>query len=729
MFQTFANLWNSLTMDNPAEDTEEEMDTSDYQPSSSSYTQASGSSSQEEETLVTLSVKWSASHRSQKLKFQLEQILQTWFNRRKPDTDCSVVKTLGDESFLIKIKPAPAMKDLQELNGQTLTHKDGKTVIIMSISLTPPQLETQIPAPALKNIPPSSLSQPQDQQMRQLGQNGFSSAAAAVSTAREETSTKELQELNRQTSNDWKPVTVMSMSASQPQQKTHIPEGALLTLAPSSMSEQQDVLMNVVEQSTAAAAVSTAGEETCTCPVPVGHFWYMNNIYKEEIKNIEKKNGVKIMAEVMLTFEPDQKNGDPQKALSEFTDLAQKCIGETNGSTVPLKFVDPDAWSDTLRVIQRSENKVLVTLTSEEMTICGPSQRQEAICQSINATQKFKNTNNSAGETSFGSQDTSPKISMNINDPLARAGLGIEKSLWNLITDSFSENIDMIKRKFGVEFKVSESASDGKVSVRASYRGLGGNESMESHAVRALLRLCQKVITSPMNFVQPPGASGVSLSPANWRSDDQSEGASSGQSGYSKRSSETLTGEDNKDDKCPICIDTFTNKKRLKCKHEFCDECLKQAEKSLGPICPVCKDVFGVVEGDQPDGKMSVRTEYFSLPGYSYCQTIVITYDIPSGRQTEKHPKPGQPYHGISRSAYLPDNKEGREVLQLLRKAFDQKLIFTVGTSRTTGLENQVTWNDIHHKTSTSGGPQGFGYPDPDYLSRVREELKAKGIK
>lgn len=47
-------------------------------------------------------------------------------------------------------------------------------------------------------------------------------------------------------------------------------------------------------------------------------------------------------------------------------------------------------------------------------------------------------------------------------------------------------------------------------------------------------------------------------------------------------------------------------------------------------------------------------------------------------------------------------------MLQLLKKAFYQKLIFTVGTSRTTGNENQVTWNDIHHKTSISGGPEKY---------------------
>ncbi|XP_043978911.1 probable E3 ubiquitin-protein ligase DTX3 isoform X2 [Gambusia affinis] len=94
----------------------------------------------------------------------------------------------------------------------------------------------------------------------------------------------------------------------------------------------------------------------------------------------------------------------------------------------------------------------------------------------------------------------------------------------------------------------------------------------------------------------------------------------------------------------------------------------------------------------------------------------------------EKHPNPGLLYKGTTRTAYLPDNKEGQEVLKLLKKAFDQKMIFTVGTSRTSGLDNQVIWNDISHKTSKTGGPQSFGYPDPNYLSKVKEDLKAKGI-
>lgn len=71
----------------------------------------------------------------------------------------------------------------------------------------------------------------------------------------------------------------------------------------------------------------------------------------------------------------------------------------------------------------------------------------------------------------------------------------------------------------------------------------------------------------------------------------------------------------------------------------------------------------------------------------------------------KSHPNPGQHYKPAFRTAYLPDNEEGREILQLLRRAFNQKLIFTVGQSRTTGKQSVITWNDIHHKTSIDGGP------------------------
>ena len=65
-------------------------------------------------------------------------------------------------------------------------------------------------------------------------------------------------------------------------------------------------------------------------------------------------------------------------------------------------------------------------------------------------------------------------------------------------------------------------------------------------------------------------------------------------------------------------------------------------------------------------------------------------------------------------------------VFTLLQLAFERGLIFTVGRSLTSGLDNMITWNDTHHKAEVSGSV--FGYPDADYLNRVLSELKAKGV-
>lgn len=392
---------------------------------------------------------------------------------------------------------------------------------------------------------------------------------------------------------------------------------------------------------TFSAAESKDGEVTCTCPV--GHFWYVSHVYEEEIKRIEKENGVKFEAEVKITFHPHQKDGDPHKALSEFTGLVQNSLAESNGSVFPLKYIDPEDSGDILKIIQKNENKLLLTLSSEGMTVCGPSQSQDAITKSLNISQKtLTDTSTSVGESTWAFHDASLTIGMSVKDPLADAGLTMEQSSWRLMTTSYNEQVAKIKTKFDVDLRES-GISEGKVDVKACYKRSGGNVSMESHAVRALLRLYQWITTSPLKFTQHHGASGFFDSPKNLSNDYPLEGASSGpvsngESRYGMHNAEAPTGwaatvGDSKDEDCPICMDTFINKKQLKCKHEFCEECLEQAKRASGPICPVCKDVFGIIEGDQPGGKMLVTTQSSSLPGFPDCGTIVITYHIPGGIQ------------------------------------------------------------------------------------------------
>ncbi|KAJ8265476.1 hypothetical protein COCON_G00145750 [Conger conger] len=180
---------------------------------------------------------------------------------------------------------------------------------------------------------------------------------------------------------------------------------------------------------------------------------------------------------------------------------------------------------------------------------------------------------------------------------------------------------------------------------------------------------------------------------------------------------------------CIICMDDIVEKRTLeKCMHSFCASCISEVFK-VKPACPICNTFYGAYVGMQPqNGSMEVTRNWERLPGFESCGTIVIDYRFPAGIQEAGHPNPGRRYAGTSRRAFLPANTEGERVLRLLRRAFDQRLLFTVGTSATTGLSNVITWNDVHHKTNMQGGPQCFGYPDPGYLLRVQDELRSKGV-
>uniref|UniRef100_A0A2K5PL07 E3 ubiquitin-protein ligase n=1 Tax=Cebus imitator TaxID=2715852 RepID=A0A2K5PL07_CEBIM len=127
--------------------------------------------------------------------------------------------------------------------------------------------------------------------------------------------------------------------------------------------------------------------------------------------------------------------------------------------------------------------------------------------------------------------------------------------------------------------------------------------------------------------------------------------------------------------------------------------------------CPMCGRFYGQLVGNQPqNGRMLVSKDAtLLLSSYEKYGTIVIQYVFLPSVQGAEHRNPGVRYPGTTWVAYLPDCPEGNKVLTLFPKAFDQRLTFTISTSMTTGRPNVITWNDIHHKTSCTGGPQLFG--------------------
>lgn len=197
-----------------------------------------------------------------------------------------------------------------------------------------------------------------------------------------------------------------------------------------------------------------------------------------------------------------------------------------------------------------------------------------------------------------------------------------------------------------------------------------------------------------------------------------------------KRLGHTL---DHEDERCSICLCEFEARdngqivKLGKCEdHYFHNDCMENCRAGGSYVkCPICGIIYGVITGDMPPGTMSYKTYKpgeVQLSGHERIGTIEINYHFRSGKRGRVN------YRGTSRTAYLPDNSEGQEVLRLLQTAFERKLTFTIGTSVTTGRTDCVIWNGIHHKTNVTGGSSSFGYPDATYLFRVREELAAKGI-
>ncbi|KAF0036316.1 hypothetical protein F2P81_011628 [Scophthalmus maximus] len=180
---------------------------------------------------------------------------------------------------------------------------------------------------------------------------------------------------------------------------------------------------------------------------------------------------------------------------------------------------------------------------------------------------------------------------------------------------------------------------------------------------------------------------------------------------------------------CAICLDKVQEERTLKCRHSFCSQCIDSVFR-VRPACPICNTYHGVYTGTQPPGTMTVTRSWQRLPGYEHCGCIVIQYSFPAGTQGPEHPNPGVRYSSTSRTAYLPACEEGEKVARLLRKAFDRRLVFTIGQSVTTGHNNVVTWNDIHHKTNMGGGPQCNADRFTDLLHRqnTTAELASSGV-
>jgi len=182
-------------------------------------------------------------------------------------------------------------------------------------------------------------------------------------------------------------------------------------------------------------------------------------------------------------------------------------------------------------------------------------------------------------------------------------------------------------------------------------------------------------------------------------------------------------------DQCSICWEPLSNEpcaKITSCSHKYHRRCIEEC-LNREPKCPICRQPIGSPQGPCPSGTMTVQTSNQMCPGYDQdTQAIQIEYEMPLGIQATYHDDPGNRYHPTYRIAFLPDTVEGRYLLARLKYAWTCGLLFTVGTSLTTGQRGAIVWSSVHHKTSLWGGP--YSFPDPNYIGNCNGSLDALNV-
>ncbi|XP_005991517.1 E3 ubiquitin-protein ligase DTX3L [Latimeria chalumnae] len=500
---------------------------------------------------------------------------------------------------------------------------------------------------------------------------------------------------------------------------------------------------------------------------------YVNNAFREEIDTILKNNHVYPVSEVLLTFKPVpgcKVLASVDKAQDAFTELFQNAVWNIETIKMPVTQAQSEAMKTAFCKLQKSHRRFTLSEDKGDLILTGPRQDLQQFQKKLQLAATGKQP---------------AEFILEPDGKFLKDGIEVNSAIWKVLQQCVKEELENLKEKYGVELDAKPDSSKDPLTV--IIRSKPGTFALAGHAYWAFIDLYQKTAINLFQIAveDPKDVSPVSIfyqeiavshpnviakcnteefklvglqakvmslvreiqgymkkkvfkavpgtdpsTTGSWNVNGLAGGKAASDSNSTsldlKWPGATAQHVEKEKERCPICLDSFQEKQTLRCNHSFCSRCWQQA-KTVTPMCPICKAVYGMIEGNQPPGTMNWRFINHSLPGYS-CPTIEIEYKFLSGVQSESHPHPGKHYEGTQRTAYLPDNKEGKHVLELLQRAFKQKLVFTVGPSRTSGRDNQVTWNDIHHKTNMIGGPQSYGYPDPEYLSRVKEELKAKGI-
>jgi len=135
--------------------------------------------------------------------------------------------------------------------------------------------------------------------------------------------------------------------------------------------------------------------------------------------------------------------------------------------------------------------------------------------------------------------------------------------------------------------------------------------------------------------------------------------------------------------------------------------------------------------GRSPSGTMQVSTMAQDCAGFSGIGTICICYLIPGDKQKPYHVCPGEPFQGLRQQTYIPNSREGQQLLERLEYAFSRGLTFDVLPAHLTTVANPqhayLAWLPFqNHRTSLEG--TSHTWLKSEYLKICNSELDVLGV-
>lgn len=428
-------------------------------------------------------------------------------------------------------------------------------------------------------------------------------------------------------------------------------------------------------------------EEMNELTVLTALYEYFNHTCKEQIKLLQKRFGVCIRSKdhyngtTSVFFTSNKSPASIQRANDFFIRTFQRSVEDLKQEKIPV--TNSYTLSETIMKLNAMFSNLLAKEEGNQLLLRGPASE-------ILAAKKFL-----AEEGENSQTEKNMKISSELYK--YRNGIEVDASVFKLLETILSKEIEDIKDKFDTVIEKKDSSYGEKVliifrpRIKTSDLSSHATESFIDAFQNASAMLREKLISSKLSEDQKkrlsillngkqledlhvklkkkedkfilsglpnhlyaaekhimnllniedstqtknraPLSSDLSYQEVTGASEEKYNGKQKNNLSSEVQSKAKTEEEDDKD-ACPICMERIKNKEILrKCNHAFCKSCIDQA-MTYKQACPVCNTVYGLMQGDQPEGTMSTRTVSSSLPGYPSCGTIVITYSMRGGIQT-----------------------------------------------------------------------------------------------